>query len=157
VPVTGFSRSADEETASVRVSKLGAAIILAMAVGPALGQDAVTNASSGVFTEEQAERGRQTYVANCGSCHGPRLVPSNEDYPALVGPAFAYSWHGQSLAERFERVYFTMPYNAPESLTDDQVSDLLAFILMTNGYPAGEAELATDLDTLGTIVIDPLP
>ena len=120
-------------------------------------QDAKSvSAGRGVFTAAQAERGKTEYAPSCAACHGIGLVPSNADVPGLSGVPFEYSWHGQTVAERFEQISTTMPYNAPKSLTAQQYVDILAYILQFNGYPAGSAELPPDVGALRHIVIEPL-
>ena len=115
-----------------------------------------SSAASGVFTAAQAQRGKVEYAPSCASCHGIALVPSNADVPGLSGVPFEFSWHGQTLAERFERISTTMPYNAPKSLTSQQYVEILAYILQFNGYPAGNTELPADMTALQQIVIEPL-
>ncbi len=41
-----------------------------------------------------------------------------------------------------------MPYDDPWSLTRQQVTDVLTYILQLNGLPAGDVELGTDDDTI---------
>jgi hypothetical protein len=46
-----------------------------------------------------------------------------------------------------------MPADNPGSLQRPQVSELVAFILNFNKYPAGQTELASDFDALKAIKI----
>ena len=131
--------------------------LLLVVAGVANAQEAkAISAGSGVFTAAQAERGKTEYVPSCAACHGVALVPRNDDVPGLSGVPFEYSWHGKTVAERFEQISTTMPYNAPRSLTAQQYVDILAYILQFNGYPAGDAELPPDVGALRHIVIEPL-
>lgn len=95
----------------------------------------------GVFTAEQAARGRQVYELQCSACHGTELVSEDGYAPDLTGFRFTSTWHGQTLAERFERIQTTMPLGRGGTLRAQEVVDILAHILNTNRYPAGEDEL----------------
>lgn len=101
----------------------------------------------GVFTEEQAERGAELYVDKCASCHGPQLLGS-EMAPGLIGGEFAANWNDLSLGDMFERIRISMPQDDPGSLTRQQNSDVLAYMLLSGQYPAGETELPSRADEL---------
>jgi mono/diheme cytochrome c family protein len=109
----------------------------------------------GVFTAEQAERGKQLYPSRCAQCHGDELV-SDSDAPSLTAQAFRYSWHQKTIAERFERIRTTMPPGGAGSLSDQEYLDVVAYILQFNKYPAGAQELAPEKSLLEKIVIEPV-
>ena len=94
----------------------------------------------GVYTEAQAARGEQGFGAHCASCHGASLGGTGEA-PALAGPQFLSDFDGLSLGDLFDRIRTTMPQDNPGSLNRDQVADILAFLLKTNGLPSGTKEL----------------
>lgn len=95
----------------------------------------------GVFTAEQAERGRLVYEMECSACHGFELMSADGYAPDLIGFRFTSSWHGRTLDERFEKIQTTMPLGKAGSLTAAEVVDIVAYILDYNGYPAGDDEL----------------
>src|SRR5215831_243701 len=97
----------------------------------------------GVYTEEQANRGRQGYSEQCASCHGPELT-GGEMAPALAGGEFLAGWDGLTMGDLFERVRISMPQNAPGSLSGAQNADILAFVLASNKFPSGTSELPKD-------------
>lgn len=97
----------------------------------------------GVYTDDQANRGKQLYADACASCHGPELT-GGEMAPPLVGGDFSSDWNGLSLGDLFDRIRISMPQNAPGSLSGAQNADILAFILQANKFPAGTTELAKD-------------
>lgn len=109
--------------------------------------------STGVFTEEQAARGEELFMARCSGCHGanlqggmgPRLSPLNE------------AWQGMSLASLYRFVSQNMPFGAPGSLEPQQYADVLAHVLASNGHPPGDAELPADAEALEAFVIDSPP
>jgi mono/diheme cytochrome c family protein len=113
-------------------------------------QPATTSVLDGVYTAEQAERGRQGYAEQCASCHGPELT-GGEMAPALAGGEFIAGWDGLTLGDLFERIRISMPQNAPGSLSGQQNADILAFMLASNKFPTGTTELAKDAMILKTI------
>lgn len=94
----------------------------------------------GVFSQDQAGRGRALYGVQCSSCHGPDLG-GIDAAPALVGGRFASNWNGVIIADMVDRIRISMPQNAPGTLNRQQVTDVLAYILNANGFPAGERDL----------------
>jgi len=94
----------------------------------------------GVYTDAQAARGEAAFGAHCASCHGANLGGTGEA-PALAGPQFLSDFDGLSLGDLFDRIRTTMPQDSPGSLPRDQVADILAFLLKTNGLPSGGKEL----------------
>lgn len=95
----------------------------------------------GVFTDEQAARGRQIFNLQCSGCHGTDLLSVDGYAPDLTGFRFTSTWHGVTLAERFEKIQTTMPLGKGGSLTAQEVVDIIAHILNFNEYPAGDQEL----------------
>jgi quinoprotein glucose dehydrogenase len=107
----------------------------------------------GIYTDAQAERGKQLYSDACASCHGPELT-GGEMAPPLVGGDFSSDWNGLTVGDLFERMRISMPQNAPGSLTGQQNSDILAFVLQANKFPSGQTELAKDAMMLKSIKYD---
>ena len=97
----------------------------------------------GVYTEAQAERGGVQYTESCAGCHAPDLRGDNTS-PSLVGQSFAFLWGGSTLGELFGRIQQLMPTDRPNSLPFQTYRNILAFILRSNSYPAGEQELEAD-------------
>jgi mono/diheme cytochrome c family protein len=104
----------------------------------------------GVYTAAQAGRGEPLYAQYCASCHGPNLT-GGEMAPSLVGGDFAANWNDLSLGDLFERIRTSMPQNNPGTLSRQQNADILAYVLKTGDFPAGETELATQTEVLATI------
>ena len=107
----------------------------------------------GVYTEAQALRGEAAYRTHCVECHGEDLRGAHMT-PSMVGIGFAFRWRGRDLYDFYEGIRTTMPQSAPGGLSADVYVDLVAFILARNGYPAGEAALAPEADTMRGIVIE---
>ena len=116
------------------------------------GAQAPASVNAGVYTAEQAMRGAVLYAENCASCHGDTLG-GNDPIPALSGADFQKKW--QNVGELFDKTSTSMPAMAPGSLTGAQVADVLAHVLSVNKYPVGTTELASKLEPLVLIKIEP--
>ena len=104
----------------------------------------------GVYSERQAARGEASYKAACASCHGPEMAGIGQT-PPLAGSEFTSEWAGQSLGELFERMQTTMPADRPGKLTRAENTDILAYMLRFNKFPAGTADLPSDAAALKQI------
>lgn len=101
----------------------------------------------GVYSNTQARRGGRVYRASCATCHGPGLR-GTEAGPQLLGGAFLGGWSGDPLSELLLFVRDTMPQDDPGGLSEMDYSDVLAYILQVNEFPAGDAELDSDLEQI---------
>jgi mono/diheme cytochrome c family protein len=95
--------------------------------------------SDGVFTADQAQRGQQLYKAQCLTCHGEKL--EGVVGPMLAGEGFLSAWGGRSLAELVDKIQFTMPLEAPNSLSRQQSIDIAAYMLQAGSFRAGQTAL----------------
>lgn len=138
----------ESKAAAILVAGLAA---LALAATPAGAQSRST--WDGVFSEEQAGRGAALYQLECASCHGPQLDGIDAS-PPLTGGRFASNWNGVIIADMVDRIRISMPQNAPGKLNRQQVTDVLAYILSMNGFPAGERELPRQAGTQRTITYE---
>jgi cytochrome c len=143
---------------------------VAGAAAAAAGQAASTakrTVIDGVYTTEQAKRGREQYRKRCVLCHldngeGQQAVPEipgqsleregDAEAPPIAGEAFLAKWNGHSVRELFERTS-AMPVGSPGSLTPQQYADLVALIFEMNKFPVGQQELPPDRDALDRITI----
>ena len=119
-----------------------------MAVRSPLQAQELTSQWGGVYTVAQAQRGEPLYAENCAACHNWDLT-GNEIGPALAGDAFSFRWDGRSLAELFDYTRALMPQNSPGGLSGQQTADVLAFMLSTDGAPAGQSEFPSLTEDLG--------
>jgi mono/diheme cytochrome c family protein len=129
------------------MKKAGAALAVLFFLAALVAQ--AQNASSpsigsGVFTAEQAKRGNDAYQASCSGCHGSDLHATDPEAVDLTGPAFRAKWNGKTLQDRFETIRDTMPPGNANTLGDKTYMDILAFILQSNEFPAGNQELAPE-------------
>jgi mono/diheme cytochrome c family protein len=104
----------------------------------------------GVYAQEQASRGKALYGQQCASCHGSTLDGSGTA-PPLAGADFKGNWNGQTTDDLFEKIQTTMPADQPGKLSRQQNADILAFLFMSNGFPAGSKDLTTDAGALAKI------
>jgi S-disulfanyl-L-cysteine oxidoreductase SoxD len=104
----------------------------------------------GIYTEEQATRGKALYAQECSSCHGGELT-GGEMAPPLAGGEFLAGWDGLTVGDMFERIRISMPQNAPGSLSGQQNADILAYMFQASKFPAGTTEMPKDAGILKTI------
>jgi len=91
----------------------------------------------GVFTEQQALRGQETYEAICAACHEgdePEAVPPK-------GSEFIERWREAPVSFLYGFIHANMPGDKPGTLSDANYLDLTAYLLQASGYPPGSAEL----------------
>ena len=115
----------------------GAAVFLGVLnAGPVAAQTRRT-VWDGVFTAEQAARGKMIFATTCAVCHGADLSGVNR--PTLKGEVFLNHWMEGSLDALLTHVKSMPPNRA--NLGDIAYVDLLAFLLDANAFPAGAQEL----------------
>lgn len=104
----------------------------------------------GVYTADQAKRGKAEFDQTCSRCHNLALIGS-ERGPAIKGNAFLARWEKGSVADLFIKIRDTMPEGGPGTLNEDVKIDILTYILQQNGVPAGTTELVKDVAGLDDI------
>jgi len=108
----------------------------------------------GVYSEEQAARGKDEYEYNCGNCHIHDLSgDSIKDVPPLATNDFLGKWYGKSVKELLDYITQNMPQDSRGSLGAKTYADVTAYILKFNQFPAGTQELA-DSPALAATVIE---
>ena len=127
-------------------------LVLGASLAGLKAQTAAHNVWDGVYTADQATQGKALFADKCATCHGADLT-GGEMAPPLVGAIFMGDWAGQSADDLFTRIHTTMPANDPGSLSNVQTTQVLAYILQMNQFPAGSAALPSDDAGLGQIAI----
>jgi mono/diheme cytochrome c family protein len=94
---------------------------------------------AGVYTEEQATRGKNSFLGACKSCHAPE---------SQTGANFSRLWVGKPLLDLFKYVSDNMPENDPGTLPPEMNADIVAYLLQLNAIPAGKVELVADTTAL---------
>lgn len=116
--------------------------LLFVAFSAALTAQTTRTVWDGVYTEEQARRGEGAFERECAGCHGAGGAGGSMA-PALVDPAFAANYDGQTVGDLFERNRTTMPVGREGQLSGQTIADITAFVLQCNKFPAGSTELAS--------------
>jgi mono/diheme cytochrome c family protein len=135
----------------------GSTLLLAIGVAllgvPALSsrawaQDTVRSTMTGVYTAEQAVKGKEVFNGACSGCHTSA---------SSSGTEFRTRWMGKLLWEFYAYVSKLMPDEAPGALSEAEYVNVTAYVLKLNGMPAGEMELTADSTLLKTLRLDTLP
>ncbi|WP_396201235.1 c-type cytochrome [Gemmatimonas sp.] len=98
-----------------------------------------------LYTELQATDGAAVWTKTCSSCHESKDVTSAD---------FRTKWGGRALFELYEQIRTTMPDDAPGTLTAEEYTNSVAYILKLNGLPAGETKLVADSATMSGMKIE---
>lgn len=120
---------------------LPASLILSAALGCA-GAFAETTTQDGVYTQEQAERGKEVYEQYCAACHIPAFYEAKMQV-----------WNNQPVVALYDTISFSMPESAPGGLALQEYTDVLAYIFSLLEYPAGDQELSHSDGSMDSIII----
>jgi len=124
-------------------------VSLLVAVSVFIGAQASRTVQDGVYTNAQADRGQAIYAKRCASCHGNTL--GGGQAPPLVGDGFVGNWRTEPLATLVDKIRHTMPADAPGDLSAAQSTDIVAYVLKTGGFRAGNTELASTEEALKAV------
>ncbi len=95
-------------------------------------QDEATSVQSGVYSQEQAQRGEQLFGEACLVCHQPE---------EFADGGYMDGWSGMNVNDMVEFIRSTMPEDNPGRLKRQEYIDIVAFLFRQNGLPAGENEM----------------
>lgn len=93
--------------------------------------------------------GEEVYLAQCATCHGD-FGEGNGRWPELMGgkgtltsedPRKTIGSYWPHAATIFDYVRRTMPFNSPQSLSNDEVYSVVAYLLNINDLLPEDAEL----------------
>lgn len=119
-----------------------AAAAVGVGVAAPLSAQVAATTLDGVYTDEQAERGRATYARTCSQCHTLDWYTGD----------LIKAWADAPVFNLFEVISTTMPEDNPGSLPRRDYVDMIAYILKLNGMPPGDAELSTGSSRLRQIL-----
>jgi polar amino acid transport system substrate-binding protein len=111
-----------------------------------------------LYTTAQAHEGAQIFAGKCARCHGENLLGTAA--PSVAGTDFLRTakQNGWTLAMIRYLVVNNMPMNAPDTLSPSQYASVLAFLLASNCYPAGDKAFPTSADpAFADVKLGPLP
>ncbi len=131
---------------AVRAAVLALLLATVGAVGslPAQAAARLTTAD-GVFTAAQAKSGGDLYTMLCQSCHAAITH---------TGTPFRSKWVGRTLGELYTYIREEMPKTEPGSLSEEEYTLVLAYILRMNGMPSGRRALTASDASMSRIRID---
>jgi mono/diheme cytochrome c family protein len=159
IMIERYEKKTGTRTVARMRPRMVASLILLGAVAAGIGGSARDSAAQaaagkstfdGVYSDAQSARGEKTSVASCAVCHGDKLAGTDMG-PGVAGPAFRENWSGRTVSELFDKVKTTMPANDPGTLSAAATADVVAYILKVNDYPAGSAELPSEMAALSQI------
>lgn len=124
-----------------RLMPSGALGAMALYVASASPLHAAKPAASSIpsFTAEQAQKGADLYQRACAMCHGADLS-GNFQTPSLKGRLVA-SWAGTPLSRLTGYIQRAMPLMAPGTLSQEDATVLVAFLMRENGASPARAAL----------------
>jgi len=96
---------------------------------------------AGPYTAEQAARGEAVFAGSCTRCH---------EASDFSGTSFI-PWMRAPLSLLAEYVRGNMPRGRPGSLSREEYTEIVAYMLALNEIPPGSAELPSDLASLRQI------
>ena len=128
--------------------------ILSGSIVTPISAQATKSVWDGVYSSEQAVRGKKLYIDSCSSCHKEGLQGADLA-PALKGEDFVLRWAGFSMQDMFNTISTTMPSDDPGKLSPQVNVDIVAYVLQVNKFPAGHDELKPDAPSLKGIAITP--
>ncbi len=124
--------------AKLAAGLVAAATIAVCAVCAGLAGSVIAHAqSSALYTDAQAQKGVDAYENNCAMCHGANMEGASG--VTLLGPTFTS--HYETIGDLMQFIVQNMPKNDPGTLSHDDYVDILAFILLKNGWPSGNQTL----------------
>jgi mono/diheme cytochrome c family protein len=112
----------------------------------AAGAAAATSTTQGVYSDDQAAKGRTAFEMYCASCHAA------SDY---AGEQFRMNWFGRRVSDLFRVLKTTMPEDNIGGLSDDDYTRVISYMLKLNGFPAGKDSLPSDSTLMRGIQIGP--
>jgi mono/diheme cytochrome c family protein len=122
-----------------RFGQRGAMPFLHLASAVSDGQDASAASVPALYTADQARAGERKYADDCAQCHGGAL--EGQSGPALKGKLFASVKTGFTVGDILNFMAVNMPATQPGSLSHDDYTDIMAYVLAQNGFPAGATAL----------------
>lgn len=143
---------------------------VASGFSPTAHAPAPRSVKDGVYTAEQARRGRDHYRKRCVLCHldngqgrgaEPEIVgqslerEGDAEAPAIAGAEFLTKWSGQTARALYDKVAATMPPGGAGTLTAHDYADVVAYLFELSKLPAGQQDLPAAKDQLDLVRIAP--
>ncbi|MES2604363.1 MAG: cytochrome c [Pseudomonadota bacterium] len=104
------------------------------------------------FDQAQADAGKALYKETCQICHGSSLANGQFGTP-LRGKFFQDKWKGKSVGELATFVFEKMPPDKVMSLSPEQTTAAVAYILSRNELAVSATTLNTDRTALNSVML----
>ena len=108
--------------------------------------------ASAPFSKAQSDRGAGVYRERCRVCHGAQLN-GGDHAPPLRDETFWQEWDGKPARALYSRIISTMPPDDAGSLAEQEVIDLVAYLVTSRGAPAGSKSIE-HADQLNSIKLE---
>ena len=112
--------------------KVLGSLLLATVLLASAQEEELRSVQSGVYTEEQAERGLKIFEGTCIACH---------QADEFSDGGYIDGWSGQTASSMIDHIRDTMPQDSPGSLKRAEYVDVATYLFRLNGLPAGDTEL----------------
>ncbi len=165
VPANQGVHALQHDYGTVDVTVQGSVLLLhtSVAARVAAACDAMKHAEAApadlpkLYTHAQAVAGEGLFLNKCAGCHGTNL--RGLAAPGVAGTDFLRTARQNSWTLKIVRylVFNMMPLNAAGSLTKEQYASVMAFLLASNCYPAGDTPFPTaDQPAFASIQLAPV-
>lgn len=114
---------------------------------------AAAAAAVALYTDAQAQNGVDPYESACGMCHGANMEGAQG--PTLLGDTLTS--HYPTLGDLMQFIVKNMPKNDPGSLSHDDYVNILAFILLKNGWSEGSESLSFETASASKVPLSQAP
>jgi len=98
-----------------------------------------------VYTKAQADGAKAQFEKMCAECHAFTVAAKKKpkDKPLGDDPFFD-GWSGRPLSELINLIVLTMPNDGSAAVNEKEATDLVAYMLQQNGFPAGDKPLTKE-------------
>lgn len=104
------------------------------------------------FSQAQVDSGKALYKETCQLCHGSNMINGQFGTP-LRGSFFQDKWKGKSVGELLAFVYEKMPPDKLMSLTTEEYTGAVAYILSRNDLAISETAMGNDKQALNKLAL----
>jgi S-disulfanyl-L-cysteine oxidoreductase SoxD len=111
-----------------------------------------TTVWSGVYTINDAQRGKVAYAKRCARCHAADLKGVAGVAP-IVGKPFFDRWHDLRVFDTVAFIQSATRHDFRTFVPASEARDMVAFLLQQNGVPPGNEPFPKDYGVLNEILI----
>jgi cytochrome c553 len=130
----------------------GPPIAVAQSAAPDSHYDSFSTIWNGVYSPDEAERGKKTAARLCENCHGTDLKGTDKA-PRLTGKEFFDQWNDLRLSDVVAYIQSAMPRTHAFYVGPDDTRDIIGYMLRESGVPAGRLPISKDMNVLNQIFV----